>query len=186
MDTETETYTARELRQYRPDAFRQAHTRYADRITTDPWGYEIRDSLKLFVMASGLPNNGNFEIRLVPGSFVGKALRIQTWLAEDCFYPFLALKGDAAERWFDATMAPHEFRGYVADWTYLTQAKANLLQCIRDGMTVLEGLEYVAEIFQAAFDGEWDYATSPDGFLDWAEENDARFNAGGDVIGGAA
>jgi len=186
MDTETETYTARELRQYRPDAFKLAHTRYADRVTGDPWGYEIRDSLKLFVMACGLPNRGNFEIRLIPGNIMGKALRIASWLSDSDMYPFLALKGDAAESWYYATMAPHEFHGYIAEWMYLTRAKAYLLECIRDGMTVQEGLEYVAEVFQAALDGEWDYATSPDGFLDWAEENDARFNADGDVIGGAA
>jgi hypothetical protein len=175
---EISVYTATELKQEYPNAFKKAYERFVQSEYEHGlnWGTEMLDSLKTLIELGGYrlkdyslgdSSCQNNHIRLEErdcDELSGK--RAMAWLENNILSKLRDKKGK-----LDAGL----LTGYCMDYTLVE----SLQESIRGGSTIKDALNDLVCVFVAQVDSEWENQTSEEAFLDQSDANDWQFSADG-------
>lgn len=188
------TYTATELREQFPEAFKVAFTNWSESQTETPWSDEIVDSLKKLIEAAGLRlvdwNLGAYNrSNYIKVSFGGNddvenlsGPRAIAWI-ENNLLADLRVPFTGAERWKlsrfgrayrAGSVKPCPFTGFFADDDYLEA----LLQEVRSGETLKDAFTGLADVAMRLMEAELE-GMDEDYFTEEAEANGYEFTETG-------
>ncbi len=195
------TYTASELKEQHPAAFKRAMEHY--RAHLEPgWTEETFDSLKAVCKASdvtlrdwdlGAYNRSNHIRISFPHAdceeLSGK--RAIAWLENHLFGP-LRLSFTARNRWelakynrgmserfyMAGRVRPCPLTGYCADEDYLDALRKE----VRHGSTLKEAFESLADVYARLVEAEYEAAAEEEYFIEHAEANEWQFTDDGDLF----
>lgn len=198
-----ELYTAQELRDKFPESFERALKRHAEdvgRFDADIWGSEIWGSIKGACRAAGVEikdyslgaySPSSISVRFPhkydgygdPGDLSGP--RAMTWLENNLFGPCRITPKKAAEyrserygKYYRAgRIKPCPFTGICYDDDIIER----LARCIKDGDTLREAFEGLADYYRKQLESEIEANSTAEAFIEHAAVNDMEFREDGEI-----